>query len=107
MGTPLPSLVIATGTGTSNALSFQHLRRARSILIVSPASLDSLTFTVEVAATHTPASGDWATLNNGSDVALSAGKALLLQNIAFTGLRIKASNNVAADRTFTVSIEEC
>jgi len=99
----MPSLVIASGAASSNVLSAeQHYEDAVSIYMHGPASLDALTFTIEMS--HDGSS--WATYSSGgSDVGpAGAVKATIyydLPNAPF--IRLKASGNVAATRTWILA----
>ncbi len=96
------TLTIANGTSTSNsmALEAEGARRALTALILAPAVLDALTFTVEVSEKP---GGTFRTLRSGgTDVTLAAGKADVVTILTAGELRIKASGNVAANRAFDV-----
>lgn len=100
----LSNLVIPSGAAVSNALD---LSRVDSICIYAPDTLDALTFTIEVAPSRTSPAADWATLEEGgSDVALTAAKALVIPVAPFRSVRIASSGNVAADRTFHITGHE-
>lgn len=94
------TLTIPSGQSASNALPLEDegARRALTALILAPATLDALTFTVEVSEKP---GGTFRTLRSGgADVTLSAGKAEPITILTAGELRIKASGPVAADRSF-------
>lgn len=105
----LHNTIIPSGQNASRAIvGYQEYSDAAQINIQSPATLDALTFTIEVsndynANTNT---GTWAALNNGDiDIALpAAGKARPYTDIlGYRAFRLKASGNVAANREFLIS----
>ena len=99
----LQDVVIASGATTSRAVfSDYEYSDARYITIQSPATLDALTFTIEVSQDATT----WATLATlSADLAVpAAGKAIqYIEMLSSKYFRIKASGAVAANRTFKVS----
>lgn len=100
---PLHNVVIASGQSATRAIFGPYeYSDATTIMIQSPAALDALSFTIEVSQDGT----NWATLTDGfSNLPVpGAGKAAQYTDmLASKYFRIKASGNVAADRTFRVS----
>lgn len=72
------------------------------LVIVAPGTLDGgTTYTVHVAAPKNPVAADYAALQvAGSDVTLTTDKATQIPVGAFKALKIVASANVGAARTF-------
>jgi len=100
---PIHNVVIASGTNATRAIfGTYEYSDATAITIQSPATLDGLTFTIEISND----SSTWATLSDGlNDIPVPiAGKAAQYTDMLGSKyFRIKASGNVAADRTFLVS----
>ena len=99
----LSDAVIANGANASRAVySDYEYSDATAITIQAPAALDALTFTLEVSQDGS----SWTTASDGSnDLPVpAAGKAVqYTELLSVKYWRIKASGNVAADRTFKVS----
>lgn len=99
----LRSLVIPNGTDVSNELDIQAVE---AIGIVAPDTLDAVTFNVEVAADKGGTTWGILTTEDGVDVELTQGVATPINVAPWRSIRIKATGNVAADRTFRVSAHE-
>jgi hypothetical protein len=99
----LHDVVIASGASATRAISGAYeYSDAVAIVIQSPATLDALTFTLEVSNDGST----WATLSDGiTDLTMpGAGKSKqFTEMLGSRFFRIKSSGNVAADRTFLVS----
>lgn len=100
---PIHSVSIASGQSATRAIFGPYeYSDATVIMIQSPATLDALTFTIEVSQDGTT----WATLTDGTTnlPVPAAGKAAQYTDfLASKYFRIKASANVAAERVFRVS----
>jgi hypothetical protein len=105
----LPSLVIANGTSTSNAIPASGAGQDNYLItLFAPASLGGdagLTYNIEV--TDDPVASGSATWSVLQDITTTdmtaplAGKAKVYTELAAVGaFRIKASGNVTADRTW-------
>lgn len=97
-----PPLTIPSGASVSNALDFASYSDAASIILYAPATLDALTFTIEGSRDGIT----FMTLYDGAaDIAPPpAGKCRqYIEMIGLNFFRIKASGNVAADRTWSVT----
>lgn len=96
-------VIIPSGSNATRAIQgVYEYSDASNIGIQSPAVLDELTFTIEVSAD----AATWATLTNGASAlpVPDASEALqYIEMLPFKYWRIRASGNVAADRTFLVS----
>lgn len=96
-------VVIPSGQNATRAIfGTYEYSDATAIVIQSPATLDALTFTIEVSAD----SSTWATLTDGTNPLPTPGASQAMQYTDMLGskyFRIKASGNVAEDRTFLVS----
>lgn len=96
---------IPSGTNVSNTIDANMFHDAASIGILSPATLDALTFTIEVNEKD-DGSGTWRTLVDAAGTNIgppAAGKARqYLELISFASWRIKASGNVSDNRVFDV-----
>lgn len=96
-------VVIPSGQNATRAIfGTYEYSDATAIVIQSPATLDALSFSIEVSAD----SSTWATLTDGfSNLPVpGAGKAAqYTEMLGSKYFRIKASGNVAEDRTFLVS----
>lgn len=94
---------IPSGSNATRAIvSDIECSDATAITIQSPTTLDALTFTIEVSQDGTT----WATANDGTgDLPVpAASKAIqYVEMLSVRYWRIKASGNVAADRTFAVT----
>jgi len=103
----LANLVIPSGTNVSNIWKAREVYEdAVSVFLTGENVTDGvITYTVEVTDDFEPsASGTWSTLQDaGADYAPALqGKAKALPQVALaaTGIRIKSSANVTADRTW-------
>lgn len=100
-----PDLTIPSGAAVSNVLNAkQHYEDAAAIVIQSPATLDALTFKIEVSidgVTYVDYQ-EGATLADVPMPAADNGIALDLL-CAWPYFRLAASGNVAADRVFMVA----
>jgi len=111
----LADLVIPNGQALSNIWTAREVYGDAEVVgVTSETAVDgALTYTVDVTDDVTPsAAGTWSTLQilNGAVLAdfqlpTVIGKAcrLPLEALAFTGIRIHASGNVTATRTFGAS----
>lgn len=99
----LHDVVIPSGSSVTRSISGAYeYSDAVAIVIQSPAALDALSFTIEVSNDGT----NFVTLTDGfSNLPVpGAGKATqYTEMLGSRAFRIKASGNVAADRTFLVS----
>lgn len=99
----LHDVVIASGASATRSISGAYeYSDATAIVIQSPATLDALSFTIEISNDGTT----WATLTDGTNPLPMPGAGQAMQYTDMLGaraFRIKASSNVAADRTFLVS----
>ena len=99
----LHDVVIASGqSATRSIFGTYEYSDATAIVIQSPATLDALTFTIEVSSD----ASTWATLTDGTNPLPMPGAGQAMQYTDMLGakyFRIKASGNVAEDRTFRVS----
>jgi hypothetical protein len=96
-------IVIPSGSSVTRSISGAYeYSDAVAITIQSPATLDALTFTIEISNDGT----NFATMSDGTNniPVPAAGKAIQYTDmLGARAWRIKASGNVAADRTFLVS----
>lgn len=106
----LANLVVPTGTNVSNIWKSREIYDdAIFVLLTGENPTDGvITYTVEVTDDLEPsAAGTWSTLvDAGADFApplQGKAKALPLHALAATGIRIKSSANVTADRIFGAS----
>ena len=106
----LADLVIPNGTNVSNIWKAREVYEdANEVLLLAVNVTDgAITYTVEVTDDFEPtAGGFWSTLQEaGADFAPPlAGKSKALPRVALgsTGIRIKSSANVTADRTWGAS----
>lgn len=106
----LKDLVVPNGTNVSNILKAREIYEdAITVGLTGENVTDgALTYTVEVTDDLEPAAGGvWSTLQEaGADYApplQGKAKRLPLEALAYTGIRIKSSGNVTADRTFGAS----
>ena len=99
----LADVTVASGATESRAVYADYeYSDARYLTIYAPATLDAVTWTIEVSTDGTT----WSTLNNGtSDIAPpAAGKARqYIEMLSSRYFRIKASSATAANRIFRVS----
>jgi hypothetical protein len=102
----LKSLTIPNGAAISNILdsSIDYVGLSGIIMIMAPAVLDALTFTIEVGNDGI----NFFTLTSDGTVPLTLpiatkAKAYYFELNAAKYLRLKASGNVAADRIFLLS----
>lgn len=99
----LHDVVISSGQTTTRAIFGPYeYSDATALVIQSPATLDALTFTLEISNDGT----NWATLSDGTAPLPfpAAGNAIQYTDMLGSKyFRIKASGAVAADRTFLVS----
>jgi hypothetical protein len=99
----LHDVVIPSGQSTTRAIfGTYEYSDATAIVIQAPATLDALTFTIEISNDGST----WATLNDGINnlPVPAAGKAIQYTEVLGSKyFRIKSSGNVAEDRTFLVS----
>lgn len=89
----LPSLTIPQAATVSNALGVKHLRHLSALTIFSPAAISGVV-TVQVADVdgEKAVAADWrAFQDGGADVALTAAKALKIDEPAFQGLRLSTT----------------
>lgn len=97
------NVVIPSGSNVTRTISGAYeYSDATAITIQSPATLDALTFTIEISNDGT----NFATLNTGTvDLTVpAAGKAIQYTDmLGARFFRIKASGNVSANREFLVS----
>jgi len=104
-----PVLTIASGQSASNALPSSAIEDLVAALLYAPATLDALTFTLEVNANPNATTSDsgWITLCDATGTAIAppaASKAQLYSELPHAGaIRIKASGNVAADRMWKLT----
>lgn len=83
----------------TSKIGFGH---ASDIVVYCPASLTNAVV-VEVSYAEVPASGNTRVLNiDGSDVAMGAGKAIVVPSSAFKSMRFVSAGAEGADRVFTV-----
>lgn len=105
MKTGLGSLVIANGGTTSDELGFNSLRFARSVALTGDATAQTGTISVQVNPLRT--GGTFTTLQSGgADVTLTAQKTTVISPIPAARLRLVSSSAEAAERRFTVTIDE-
>ena len=99
----LADAVILSGQTTSRAIYADYeYSDARFLTIQSPATLDAVTFTIEVSFDGTT----WATLasETANTVVPAATKAIQYNAMLSSRyFRLKAASAVAADRTFKIS----
>jgi hypothetical protein len=97
------NVVIPSGSNVTRSISGAYeYSDAVAIVIQAPATLDALTFTIEVSNDGT----NFATLTDGTNPLPMPGAGQAIQYTDILGsraFRIKASSNVAADREFLVS----
>lgn len=101
--TTLPTLTIPNGTTVSNAIGRKWLSQLRSLILYASSAITE-TITVEVTDEDpdTAASPTWYTLqSSGADVTLTAGKALVINEVPFSGMRLSSGAAVGADRVVT------
>jgi hypothetical protein len=104
-GATVPPFIIPLGDSESNELDWKGVMQdAEGLCVIAPADLAADTFTWEVS--H-DLGVTWATLNDLTNTAVEVPDegCAIIYNGVFSGidrLRIKASGNVAADRTFTL-----
>lgn len=95
----LPIITIASGASTGNAV--RHLDDASAITIFTPATLTG-TITVLVEPTSTGA--NFVTLQSGgTDVALPAGKATVLNKVGWRQLSVASNQAEGQTDIFTVT----
>jgi hypothetical protein len=96
----IADITIANGAAVSRSVrSLYEYMDATAITLQAPSSLDALTFTIETSTDDST----WTTLSDGTaDIGPpAAGKSRqYTEMIGSAYFRIKASGNVAADRTF-------
>lgn len=106
--------LIASGTSVSNIITAREGYEDAYFLGVTSIDMgDAATFTLEVTSDPNPVAGSvWRTFQilNGATLAdfvipntSTKGYGLPREVVSFTGLRIKASGNVSADRTLRLS----
>ena len=98
----LPPLTIPSGSANSNSMSFAEFSDATAVTLYGPAALDALTFTLEISRDGST----WVTSNDGTSDIGPPAAVKGRQYTEFLGanyVRIHASGNVAADRTWTAS----
>lgn len=101
----LPSLVIPNGAANSQSFDWGTAAfDTEALTVIAPAALDALTYTWEVS---TDGGTTFRTLQDltATDMKVpAAGKAMIYNGVfsGITHLRIHASGNAAADRTFTM-----
>lgn len=94
-----PNLTIASGSSNSNAIEL--MEDAYGLGIQAPATLTSTMILVQVAMAAS-SGATFATLQSGgTDVTITAGKALIITPIPYKQLRIQGSSAEGADRSFT------
>ena len=94
----LTDLTIANGGTTSNALTANDLKFIRSVTIQGPSALTG-TVTVQVSLDGT----NFVALQSaGSDVTVTAAKALILSPLPVRGLRVVSGSAEGAERVFEV-----
>jgi hypothetical protein len=105
-----PSMTIASGGTTSNALPSSVLEDLVAAMLYGPAAVDgATTYTLEANANPNASSSDsgWIALCDSSGTQLQppgVNKAQLYSEIPHCGaVRIKASGTVAADRTWKLT----
>lgn len=92
--TPALSSLISKGNARST------LGNSESITVFPPAALTGAV-TVQISPKY--GSGQWFTLQqNGADVAVAAGKAVVINEVAFEDLRLHSAGVEAAARDFDV-----
>lgn len=108
MGKVSFQLTIADGDTVSDALRRSHLRYGRELTITSDDDFGTAgTVTVYVTDKMFPTVSDWYALQSGgADVTLSAGKALVLTDMPFMGLRIGCASDPGQDVSFGVVITD-
>lgn len=95
----LTDLVIASSGTDSNVLGVAELNDAEKLIIYPPAALTG-TVTVEVSQDNLT----FTTLEkDGSDIAITAGKAIELENPAFRYMKVVSDMAEAAERTFQIT----
>ena len=97
------ALTIASGGTSSGSVGRAALRAARAIAIFAPATLPE---TVNIAVSNDGGSTYCTLQSGGSDIAIAAGKALVIDAVAFDDLRLTATGAVGANRAFTTHVVE-
>jgi hypothetical protein len=101
-GVKLPDQTIVNAGQNSNVLGRSVLERMDSLTFLAPAVLAE-TVNIQVANKDGAVDSDFKTLQSGgADIAIAAGKAVTVTDLAAKEIRLRATVAVAADRTFGV-----
>ena len=104
MGVVLGNLVIANGAAPSTSLGGRLLRTIRSLTIHGPSAL---TNTVTLQSLDAVGGSAWTPVQSGgSDVTITAAKALVITEVPFGTIRVNSGGNEGAERVFPVWGEE-
>ncbi len=104
MGVFLGNMVIANGGTASSSLGGRILRTIKSITIHGPAAL---TGTVTLQSLDAVGGSAWTPVQSGgTDVTITAAKALVLTEVPFGTIRLLSGSAEGAARTFPVWGEE-
>lgn len=98
-----PTLTIANGQTASGSIGQATIKAARGIAIFAPSTLPE---TVYVTVSNDGGSTYQTLQSGGNDVTIGAGKALIIDSVAFNDLRLLAGGAVAASRAFTTHVIE-
>lgn len=101
----IPSITIGSGNNNSDAVNADpHYQKARGLVIEAP---DALTGTVTVAVSFDGGSSFSKLQSSGSDVAVGAGDAVVIDFQGWDALRVESTSAEGADRTFVLrGVEE-
>ena len=104
MGVFLGNMVIANGGTASGSLGGRLLRTIRSLTIHGPSAL---TGTATLQSLDAVGGSAWTPVQSGgSDVTVTAAKALVLTEVPFGTIRILSGSAESAERKFPVWGEE-
>lgn len=94
---------ITSGQTTSGWITDKRgFGHATDLVVWCPSALTAAVV-VEVSHAESPSSADTKVLNiDGNDVAMGAGKAIVIPTSAFKSMRFVSAGAEGADRTFTV-----
>ena len=99
----MPNLVLSTETTVLSG-TIEGFDDAYAVSIQAPGTLNSTVVTVQVSVTTSAAAATYSNLQSGgTDVTLSASKALVISPCPFRMLQLSGSSTEAAARTFSVA----
>jgi hypothetical protein len=96
-------LSILAGASDSNVITRDDFGRSKALSIACLAGALTGVCTVQINSER-DGSGTWATLQSppGTDVAIAAGKAIMILSVPFGALRIHSAGTELAQRDFSV-----